>query len=148
MLLGRCPGFCQDRVNFHWNPGRGTAGRADPTCPNRAGYPIPCDVRLGSGGGEAGQREHTCSSGACSSGGSGKRLSGLCGLCCIFPLSVSLLLLFPLFAVLLNCPYPDPPAFVRFSLFSSAPPVGGGAAAWCYCCRPQCLSLRFPPFPL
>jgi len=39
----------------------------------------------------------------------GGRLSGLCGLCCVFPLSISLLLLFPLFAVLLNCPYSDPP---------------------------------------
>ena len=29
-------------------------------------------------------------------------------LCHIFSLSVSLLLLFPLFAVLLNCPYPNP----------------------------------------
>jgi len=34
------------------------------------------------------------------------------------------LLLFPLFAVLLNCPYPDPPVFACFFPFSS----GGGAA--------------------
>jgi len=47
-----CPGFGQDRVNFHRNPGRGTAGWADPTWPNRAGYSIPCAVMLGSGGGE------------------------------------------------------------------------------------------------
>jgi len=51
-----CPGFGQDRVNFHWNPGRGTAGQADPTWPNRAGYSIPCAVMLGSGGGELGGR--------------------------------------------------------------------------------------------
>ena len=49
-----CPGFGQDRVNFHQNPGRDTAGRADPTWPNRAGYSIPCAVMLGSGGGELG----------------------------------------------------------------------------------------------
>ena len=36
---------------------------------------------------------------------------------CVFPLSVSLLLLFPLFAVMLNYPYPDPSGF--FCLFLS-----------------------------
>jgi len=53
---GTCPGFGQDRVNFHRNPGRGTAGWADPTptWPNKAGYSIPCAVMLGSGGGERG----------------------------------------------------------------------------------------------
>jgi len=33
----------------------GTAGRADPTWPNRAGYSIPCAVMLGSGGEELGR---------------------------------------------------------------------------------------------
>jgi len=37
----------------------------------------------------------------------GERLCGLCSLCCVFPLPVSSFL-FPLSAVLLNCPYPDP----------------------------------------
>ena len=49
-----CPVFGQDRVNFHQNTGRDTAGWADPTCPNRAGYSIPCAIMLGSGGGELG----------------------------------------------------------------------------------------------
>jgi len=53
-FLGQCPGFGQDRVNFHQNPGRGTARWADPTWPNRAGYSIPCAVMLGSSGGELG----------------------------------------------------------------------------------------------
>jgi len=53
-LMSLCPGFGQDRVNFHQNPRRGTAGRADPTWPNRAGYSIPCAVMLGSGWGELG----------------------------------------------------------------------------------------------
>jgi len=37
-----------------------------------------------------------------------------------------LLLLFSLFAVLLNCPYPDPPVFACFFPFSSAPRQGEG----------------------
>ena len=49
-----CPGFGQDRVNFHRNPGRDTAGRAHPTWPDRAGYSIPCAIMLGSCGGEQG----------------------------------------------------------------------------------------------
>jgi len=56
----------------------------------------------------------------------GERLSGLCDLCCVFPLYVLLLLLFPLFAVLLNCPYPDPPVSACFFPFSSAPRRGEG----------------------
>jgi len=43
------------------------------------------------------------------------------GLFCVFPFSVSFLLLFPLFTVLLNCPYPDPPVSACFFLFFSAP---------------------------
>ena len=64
-------------------------------------------------------------SGARGSGGSGEQLCGLCGLCCVFSLSVSLLL-FPLFAVLLSCPYPDPPVSASFFPFSSAPRPGEG----------------------
>jgi len=45
---------------------------------------------------------------------------------CVFSLSVSLSLLFPLFAVLLNCPYPDRPVSACFFLFSSAPRRGQG----------------------
>jgi len=57
---------------------------------------------------------------------SGEWLSGSCGSCCVFSLSVSLLLLFPLFAVLLNCPYPDPPVSACFFPFSSALQQGEG----------------------
>ena len=47
-------------------------------------------------------------------------------LCCVFSSSVSLLFLFPLFAVLLNCPYPHPPVSACFFPFSSAPRRGEG----------------------
>ena len=57
--LSYCPGFGQDRVNFQRTSGRGTAGQADPTWPNRAGYSIPCAIMLGSGGGELGGRENS-----------------------------------------------------------------------------------------
>jgi len=93
-----CTGFGQDRVNFQRNPGRHTAGRADPTWPNRTGYSIPCAVMLGSGWGLGGDghggssvaaREHAAAAGGES-----------CSLCsilfCVFSLSVSLLSLFPL----------------------------------------------------
>jgi len=122
-----CPGFDQDRVNFHRNPGRGTAGWADPTptWPNRAGYSIPCAVMLGSGGvgGAAGTHSRLARAQRQRFG----RASVLCGLfCCVFSFSGSLLFLFPLSAVLLNCPYPDPPVSACFFSFSSAPRWGEG----------------------
>jgi len=45
------PRFGQDRVNFHQNPGRDTAGGADPTWPNRAGCSIlpSFSIRAGTG---------------------------------------------------------------------------------------------------
>jgi len=134
-----CPGFGQDRVNFHQNPGRGTAGWADPTptCPNRAGYSIPCAVMLGSGGRGA-WRELSRGSGVRGAGPVRENGSvGSCGLFCVFPFSVSLLLLFPLFAVLLNCPYPDPSVFCLFLSILLCTVEGGGAAAWRFCCRQQ-----------
>jgi len=75
-----CPAFGQDRVNFHQNPGRGTARRADPT----PWYSIPCAVMLGSGGGELGGRESARGSGG-QSGGS-VRESGSVGsaVCVVF----------------------------------------------------------------
>jgi len=122
-----CPGFGQDRVNFHQNPGRGTTGWADPapTWPNRARYSIPCAITLGSGGGGGTMGTHSWLGSAWCRSCSGERVccASLCG---IFSLSVSLLLLFPLFAVLLNCPYPDPPVSASFFPFSSARQWGEG----------------------
>jgi len=84
----------------------------------------------------AARRELTRGSGACGAGPVRENGSvGSCGLFCVFPLSVSLLLLFPLFAVLLNCPYPDPPVFCLFLSILLRTPAGGGAAAWPFCCR-------------
>jgi len=71
-------------------------------------------------------QELTCSSGACGSSGQGERLSVFWGLYGVFSLSVSLLFLFPLFAVLLNCPYPDPPVSACFFPFTSAAQRGEG----------------------
>jgi len=124
-VLQACPGFVQDRVNFHWTPGRGTAGRADPTWPNRAGYSTSYAVTLGSGGGEPG--------GGNSVTGRERAAAVVESSCvvrsvlfCIFPFSISLLFLFPLFAVLSKCPYPDPPVSACFFPFSSALRRGEG----------------------
>jgi len=78
--------------------------------------------------GGAGQRERTRSSGGRGGSGRGGRLCCVVWsvLCCVFPFSISSLLLFPLFAVLLNCPYPDPPVSACFFPFSSAPRRGEG----------------------
>jgi len=121
--------FGQDRVNFRWNSGRGTAGRANPIWPNSAGYSIPCAIMLGSGGGEqGGGNSLTDQERAAAVRERAALFYELCSasLFCVFLLSVSLLLLFPLFAVLLNCPYPDPPVSACFFPSSSAPRLGEG----------------------
>ena len=113
-----CPGFGQDRVNFHQEP-----GGLPPPGQTEQGIPYHAGFRWGGAGWW--EVTLTCGSGARSSSGRGERLSELCSLCCVFPLPVSLLL-FPLFAVLLNCPYPDPPVSACFFPFSSAPQRGEG----------------------
>jgi len=88
----------------------------------------------GSGGGELGGRELAGELAASvMEGGSVGH-----AICVVFSsLSVSLLFLFPLFAVLLNCPYPDPPVFCLFLSILLHTPARGGAAAWRFCCWPQ-----------
>ena len=105
-------------------------GQTEPGIP----YHVPsCWVPVGRG---VARQELTRGSGACGAGPVRENASvGSCGLFCVFPLSVSLLLLFPLFAVLLNCPYPDPPVFCLFLSILLRTPAGGGAAAWPFCCR-------------
>jgi len=107
------------------NPGGDTVGQADPTWPNRAEYSIPCAVMLGSGSGGGTAGTHWRLGRAQRWLGLGERFCSA-GLFCVFPFYVSLLLLFPLFAVLLNCPYPDPPVSACFFPFSSAPRRGEG----------------------
>jgi len=46
-------------------------------------------------------------------------------LSCFLLICIVVVPVFPLFAVLLNCPYPDPPVFCLFS-FHSPPHRGGG----------------------
>jgi len=96
MWAPQCPGFGQDRVNFHQNPGRGTAGWADPTptWPNRARYSIPCAIMLGSGGGGSAAGTLLQLGSAWRWSCPGERVCGLCGSCRVFSLSVSLLFLF------------------------------------------------------
>jgi len=100
LTLRHCPGFGQDRVNFHQNPGRVTTGRADPTptWPNRAGYSIPCAVMLGSGEGEQGRGNSLAAGELAMAVVEGGSLG--CGVCVVFPpylyhcFSCSLCLLF------------------------------------------------------
>jgi len=79
---------------------------------------------LGSGGGGGAAGTHSWLRSAQHQSCPGERVCCV-SLCHIFSLSVSLLFLFPLFAVLLNCPYPNPPVFLPVS-FHSPPHRGGG----------------------
>jgi len=76
--------------------------------------------------GGAGRREGSCSSEACMVAGGESDSLRSAVLFSVFSLSVSLLLLFLWFAVLLNCPCADPPVSACFFPFSSAPQRGEG----------------------
>jgi len=129
--------------SFHQDPGRGTAGRADPTWPNRTGYSIPgAGFRWGGlGGGNslaAWERAAAVR----------ERAALFCGLCSAVCAVYSpfLLFLFPLFAVLLNCPYPDPPVSACFFPFSSAPWKGEGWLSGAFVAgRSQTITLNLAP---
>jgi len=75
-----------------------------------------------------GSRQQELSRGSGGHSGGAVQESGSVLLVCFVysPFSVSLLFLFPLSAVLLNCPYPDPPVSASFFPFSSAPRRGEG----------------------
>ena len=123
-----CPGFGQDGVNFHQNPGRGTAGRADANLAKQSRVFHTMCRHAGFRWGELGVAIHSQMGGSAAVRSERAAVfCGLCsaGLCSVFPLSV-LLFLFPLFAVLLNCPYPNPPVSACFFPFSSAPRQGRG----------------------
>ena len=135
----RCPGFGQDRVNFHQNSGRGTAGWAypTPTWPNRAGYSIPCAVMLGSGG-RGGQR-----------GGNSLaaqeraapvlfgRVGPLCEFVSYFLLICIVVVAVPFVCCSVNLPLSRPTSFCLFLSILLRTAAGGGAAAWRFCCRRQ-----------
>jgi len=127
------------------NPGRDTAGQADPTWPNRAGYSIPCAVMLGSsgGGGAVGtllqlgraqrrfsQRERFCSAGSV--------LRGLfCGFVLCNPLFCIVVVPVPFVCSSVKLPLSRPTSFCLFLSILLRNSAGGGAAAWCFCCRLQ-----------
>jgi len=125
-----CPGFSQDRVNFHQNPGRGKPGGLAQPQPGQTEPGIPYHVPsrwVPVEGQGAARRELTRGSGMCGAGPvweSGSVASAVRVVfspylyrCC----SCSLL-----FAVLLNCPYPDSPVSAFFFSFSSARRRGEG----------------------
>jgi len=124
-----CPAFGQDRVNFHQTPGRGTAGTAGgwgltPPGKTEPGIPYHVMSRWVPVGGSA-RWGLTCSWGARGAGAVRESGSVVRVWVVFSPYLYRCCYCFPLFAVLLNCPYPDPPFFCLFS-FHSPPHRGRG----------------------
>jgi len=135
-----CPGFVQDRVNSHRTPGRGTARWWGLTPPGQTEPGIPYHVPsrwVPVGGGRHGGDS------LAASGGAAPVLFGRAAVWVVWfvvvfsPYLYRCCCCFPLFAVLLNCPYPDPPVFCLFLFILLRTPAGGGAAAWRFCCWRQ-----------
>jgi len=101
------------------------------TQPGQTEPGIPCHVPscwVPVGGELRGRNSLTARERVAALGGESGSVDSCC-LCRVFSLSVPLLFLFPLFAVLLNCPYPDPQVSACFFPFSSAPQWGEGRQA-------------------
>jgi len=129
-----CPGFGQDRVNFHQEPGGNTAGRADPTRPNRAGHSVPCAVMQGFSWG-------SCMVG-CQLGNVRRQQAVRVALFfCLFVLCILLICIVVVTVPFLCCsvklPLSRPTSFCLFLSILLCTPAGGGAATWPFCCRPQ-----------
>jgi len=109
-------------------PGSGV----DPTWPNRARCSIPCDAGFRWGGRHGGNslaaREHAAPVRS--------ERERVC-FCRVFSLSVSLLFLFPSVCCSVKLPLSRPTSFCLFLSILLHTLVGGGAAAWCFCCRRQ-----------
>ena len=132
-----CPGFGQGRVNFHRTPGRGTAGRAYPTWPNRAGYSIPFVVMLGSGGGELGGGNSLVVLECAAAVWSRKVALWVVRFVLCFLLICIVVVPVPFVCHSVKLPLSRPTSFCLFLSILLRKPTGGGAAVWRFCCWPQ-----------
>ena len=140
LTVWRYPGFGQDRVNFHQNPGRGTAGQADPTWPNRAGYSIPCAVTLGSGGGELSGQNSLVAWGHGRRSGpvrSGRAALWFVRFVLCFLLICIVVVTVPFVCCSVKLPLSRPTSFCLFLSILLRTPSGRGMAVWRFCCRSQ-----------
>jgi len=133
--------FGQDRVNFHRTPGRGTAGVWGLTPPGQTEPSIPyhvpsCWVPVGGG----------CAAGTHSRLGRARRHFGpgesgcvLQALFCWFVLCIPLICIIvvpvPFVCCSVNLPSSRPTIFRLFLSILLRTPVGGGVAAWRFCCQ-------------
>jgi len=118
--IGSCPGFDQERLNFHQKPGGDTACQADPNLSNRTGYSIACATMPGSRGRELGggkavtAQEHA------------QHQAVRVALCIsLFDLYILLICIVVVTVHCVCCPYPDPQDFCFFFFPFSSPPQWG-----------------------
>jgi len=124
-ILILCPGFSQDRVNFHQKPGADTARQADPNWPKNPGYSVPCAIMLGAEAGICAPSGESCS---------------VQFIVCLYILLISIIIVTDRF---LRCsvklPLSRPTNFAFFFPFSSLPQQGEERYSnhVALCCRPR-----------
>jgi len=136
IIISPCPGFAQDRVNFHQNPGRDTAEQADPTWPNRAGYSIPHAVMLGSCGGSGSAGTHSWL-GSEQRWRFGRAALWVVRFVLFFLLICIIVVPVPFVCCSVKLPLSRPTSFCLFLSILLCTPAEGGVATWCFCCQPQ-----------
>jgi len=123
------------------NPGRDTAGRADPNLAkeSRVFHTMCCHTGFRWGG--AARRELTRGSGGHKSGSvreSGSALQALfCGFVFYIPLFCIIVVAVPLVCCSVKWPLSRPTSFCLFLSILLRTPAGRGVATWSFCCRLQ-----------
>ena len=112
---------------------RDTAGRADPTW----GYSIPCAVMVGSGGGELGGGNSLAARESAAAVWSGKAVLWVVWFVLCFLLICIIVVPVPFVCCSVKLPLSRPTSFCLILSLLLCTPVGGGAAAWYFCCRLQ-----------
>jgi len=134
-----CPGFGQDRVDFYQTPGRGTAGGWGLTPPGQTELGIPYHVPsrgvpVGEG---AARRDSLAARERAVPVLSGRTPLWGRAVCSVYPLFCTVVVPVPSVCCSVKLPLSRPTSFCLFISILLRTAVGGGAAAWSFCCRRQ-----------
>ena len=138
--LWGCPGFGQDRVNFHRTPGRGTAEGWGLTPPGQTEPGIPYQVfhtMCRHAGFRWGVRRSGNSLAAREGTAAVRPRERVCsaGLFCVFPFFFIVVVPVPFVCCSVKMPLSRPTSFYLFLSILLRTAAGGGAAACRFCCR-------------
>jgi len=131
-----CPGFGQDRVNFHRTPGRGTARGWGLTAKQSRVFHTMCHhVGFWRRGKRRSGDSHAAGEHAAPA--LSRREGLLCEFVLCFLLICIVIVTVPFVCCSVKLPLSRPTGFCLFLSILLRTAAGGGVAAWCFCCQRQ-----------